>query len=175
MIYFLVKLEEGCGAMKQPRRRRKSTGPRHQPIRTDRPRHLRSRVTNNRQLFVELKNGNSPWLRRFQDLMSDHFTDLGGFEATSAAERSLVRRCAWITLQLELREQKWAEENDGYAPDKGLASYQRNTNTLRRTLKTLGLERRTRDITPTVEEYARIVAAEEAQEAESQETKEEDA
>jgi hypothetical protein len=79
-------------------------------------------------------------------------SDLGGNGQLSEAERQLIRRAAMLSLQAELIEARWAK-NGGEASDKSLDSYQRTTGALRRVLRDLGLERRQRDITPTLDEY----------------------
>ena len=114
----------------------------------------RSRVSNGKQLFVELRNGDSAWARRLKDLMADHASDLGGADAISAAEQALIRRCAMLAVQLEMMEQRWAAKG-GEAGLKELEVYQRTTGGLRRVLQTLGLHRRPRDVTPSLSEYLR--------------------
>ena len=58
-----------------------------------RPRPMRSAVTNGRKLFVD-GDGNSAWSRRYRDLVAAHASDLGGADALSAAQASLVRRAS---------------------------------------------------------------------------------
>ena len=70
----------------------------------------------------------------------------------SEAERAILRRAATIIVQLEQIELKFAQGNDqGYLLDR----YQRVSNTLRRLLESLGLQRRARDVTPTLDQYLR--------------------
>lgn len=106
-------------------------------------------------------------MRRYRDLIAAHLSDLGGEDNINAAELVLVRRAAMLTLQLEIMETRFASEIGGAAENKQLETYQRATNTLRRTLETLGLERRMKDVTPegrTMEAAtARIVRAIEGQ------------
>jgi hypothetical protein len=71
-----------------------------------------------------------------------------------------------LTLQLELMEQRFAVNENGEASAKQLETYQRVTNTLRRTLESLGLQRRQHDVTPTLSAYLRS-RIEEADESES--------
>jgi hypothetical protein len=69
-----------------------------------------------------------------------------------------------MRLQLELLEQQWAERRDGKASPRQLQQYQKVASALKRILKELGLQRRSRDITPTVEAYvASLNAQEEAE------------
>jgi hypothetical protein len=84
---------------------------------------------------------------------------LGGVDMTSAAERSLVRRAAIMTVELERMESRFAEAED-QAPIKRLDAYIRASGNLRRILETLGI-RRAKDITPpTIDEISREIAAE---------------
>lgn len=80
----------------------------------------------------------------------------------SSGEMILVRRAAMLCLQSELMEQHWAQ-NGGEASTKEIETYQRCTNTLRRTLESLGLRRVPRDVTPHPLDYARQLDAEEAE------------
>jgi len=114
----------------------------------------RSGVTNGSRLHIELRDKSSPWARRLRDLLALMVSDLGGADNCSEAEKSLVRRASMLTLQLELLEQKWAQ-NGGEASDKSLITYQRVANSLRRILESIGLKRRSRDITPSLDQYLR--------------------
>jgi hypothetical protein len=87
-------------------------------------------------------------MRRLRDLCSDHTSDLGGEARLSAAELVLIRRASMLTLQLELMEQRFAQNDDGRATAEQLQEYGRATNTLRRVWEALGLQRRAKDITP---------------------------
>jgi hypothetical protein len=75
-----------------------------------------------------------------------------------------VRRAALLTLELELLESRF-EENDG-AKAAELECYQRVASSLRRLLESLGLKRRARDVTPPNPlDYARDYARRKAEEA----------
>lgn len=78
-------------------------------------------------------------------MITDITSDLGGVDNVSEAEKVLVRRAAMLTLQSEFMEHRFAE-TDGEATPRQLDMYQKTTNTLRRTLEALGLERRARDV-----------------------------
>lgn len=110
---------------------------------------LRSAITNGRVMFPDVDH-RSAWMRRLRDLVSDHISDLGGEDNISSAEMLLVRRGAMLALQLELMERNWAEHNEGEASADALQLYQQVVNTLRRTLESLGLQRRQRDVTPSL-------------------------
>jgi hypothetical protein len=86
-------------------------------------------------------------------VIAAHIADLGGTDNTSAAERSIVRRCAVLTTELERLEAKFATA--GEASEYDLDLYQRMTNTLRRSLEAVGLERRAKDIGPTLGDLLR--------------------
>jgi hypothetical protein len=100
----------------------------------------RSAVTNGRKLFVE-GDGNSAWSRRYRDLVAGHANDLGGGDALSEAQLSLVRRASAIECELEQMEGRLSmgEEVD-------LDIFTRATSHLRRLFEVLGVERRPRDI-----------------------------
>jgi hypothetical protein len=116
-------------------------------------RKLRSSISNGSSLLADVDH-RSAWMRRLRDLIGDHVGDLGGEAALSTAELALVRRAAMLTLQLELMESRWCENDGGEASPRALETYQRATGALRRTLESLGLQRRSRDVTPTLEQYA---------------------
>ena len=107
----------------------------------------RSKVTNGKVLIAGVDQ-RSPWIRRCKDVIAAHFSDLGGEANTSAAERSLVRRCAVLTVELELLEAKFAMA--GEAPSDDLDLYQRTAGNLRRLLEAVGLQRRPREVGPTL-------------------------
>jgi hypothetical protein len=116
------------------------------PTRAKRP---RSAVTSGRQLFVD-GDPNSAWSRRFHDLVVGHVSDLGGADILSKAQFSLIRRCAAIECELE-RLDAMLSRNE----EVDLDSYARVAGHLRRIFETLGLERRQRDVTPTLGQLLR--------------------
>lgn len=111
----------------------------------------RSRVTNGRSLLPRGVDGRSLWYRRFKDLNVLHLSDLGGEDHVSEAERAIVRRAATIIVALEQLEFKFAQE--GEATPQQLELYQRLSNTMRRLLESVGLQRRSRDVTPDLRDY----------------------
>ena len=100
----------------------------------------RSAVTNGAQLFAEKIDHRSVWARRFRDLIQLHLSDLGGPEDCSEAQVSLVRRAATLEIELERLEYEFARP-DRTAGAKAIDRYSMLSNTLRRLLTTLGLER----------------------------------
>jgi hypothetical protein len=101
----------------------------------------RSRVSNGRALLPGI-DGRSAWVRRCKDVLLEHLSDLP--DAT-AAERSIVRRAAVLTTELERLEAKFAEAGEASPFDLDL--YQRTAGGLRRLLEAVGLQRRLRDVT----------------------------
>jgi hypothetical protein len=125
-------------------------GPRNRPGIGERPLDQRSAVTNGRRLFVDGGDGRGPWARRMRDIVALYTSDLGGAEAISEAEKSIVRRIATVTIELERLEAKFSVAERGPRPE-DLDMYQRCANTLRRLLEAVGIERRPRDITPSLD------------------------
>lgn len=104
----------------------------------------RSRLSNGHALpFVKV---NQAYARRFRDLLILHVDQLGGPDNVSPSEHALIKRAAVIICECERRELQFAKA--GEASDTAIEIYQRLSNTLRRLLETLGLQRRARDITP---------------------------
>jgi hypothetical protein len=118
----------------------------------------RSRITNG--AVLPDVDGRSTWVRRLKDLMTLHIVDLGGDDAISEAERSIVRRAAVLTTELERMEVRFATAGEATAAELGV--YVTTANALRRLLETVGLERRSRDVTPLVDAYLANVAKREA-------------
>ena len=119
----------------------------------------RSRITNGSALLPGV-DGRSAWVRRARDLIREHLADLGGFDNVSAAERSIIRRASVLTVELERLEAKFALAGEASVQD--LDAYQRGANTLKRLLQRVGLQRRARDVGPTLDQYLAEVAAEDA-------------
>jgi hypothetical protein len=120
------------------------------------PRKGRSRVTNGKILIAGVDQ-RSPWVRRCRDIIREHIADKGGVENCSAAERSIIRRAAVLTTELERMERLFALA--GEAPAADLDLYQRTAGNLRRLLECVGIERRARDVTSTLNEIAEEIAA----------------
>jgi hypothetical protein len=118
-------------------------------------------------LLPRIVDGRSPWVRRVKDAIADHLSDLGGEEHASVAERSLVRRAAVLTAELERLEVRFALAGADEVRADDLELYQRGTNTLRRALESLGLRRRPKDITPTLDQYLRRRQADDADSVEA--------
>jgi hypothetical protein len=109
-----------------------------------------SKVTNG-SLLVEDADQRTRWVRRLRDLMALHIADLGGPDNISEAERSIIRRAATLTVELEQMEAKFAVA--GGAGREQLYQYQTCSNTLRRLLETVGMKRRPKNVGPTLDQY----------------------
>ena len=84
--------------------------------------------------------------------MALHISDLGGDDNISEAERSIVRRIAVMTVELETLEASFA--NAGQATERGLDLYQRTSGNLRRLIEGIGMKRRAKQV-PTLDQYLR--------------------
>src|SRR5262249_37408109 len=117
----------------------------------------RSALTNGRRLLAGV-DGRNQWVRRCKDVIRAHLVDLGGADNASAAEHSIIRRCAVLTTELERLEVRFALANAANPED--LQLYVTASNSLRRLLEAIGLQRRPRDVTPNPLDYARQFASE---------------
>jgi hypothetical protein len=92
--------------------------------------------------------------RRYQAISGAVLGDLGGEENTSEIERQLISRFAVLALTLE------GMEAAALAGDQiDLDLFARGAGHLRRIGETLGLKRRPRDVTPSLESYLASKAA----------------
>ena len=106
----------------------------------------RSRVSNGKDLFLEGVDGRSALARRYRDILAQLTSDIGG--DPSEAQSIIIRRATQLAVWCEMAE---AEAAGGKALNIG--EYATATNTLRRLLLDLGLERRMRDVTPSIDAY----------------------
>jgi hypothetical protein len=111
----------------------------------------RSKISNGNTLLPNV-DGRSTWVRRCRDIIEAHLADLGGTLNTSEAERSIIRRAATLTTELERLEVKFALSAGATADDLDL--YQRTAGNLRRLLEAIGLRRRPREVeVPNLTDY----------------------
>lgn len=85
-----------------------------------------------------------------QGFLAEHMSDIPD---ASAAERSLIRRCSVLTVELERMERQFALA--GEADPETLDLYARVSGNLRRILELVGLQRRARDVGPTLADVIR--------------------
>jgi len=107
----------------------------------------RSAIANGSRLLVGLDHRSAP-ARRYRDLISSIAADLGGYDSLTEAQIQLVRSAAGLVV---LRERLDGKALNDERVD--VAEYCRISNSLRRVLQTIGLQRVLRNVTPTVEEY----------------------
>jgi hypothetical protein len=105
----------------------------------------RSAKTNGRRSFVD-GDGRGLWARRWRDLEALYIDDLGGASALSEFQLGLVGTCATLRCELEKLEGRLSV---GDAVD--LDQFGRLAGHYRRICETLGIERRKRDVTPSLE------------------------
>jgi hypothetical protein len=110
----------------------------------------RSAITNGTKLLPGIDQ-RGPWIRRAKDLIAEFHSDI---PEPSAAERSIIRRCAVLTVELEQLESKFAAAGSATATDLDL--YVRASGSLRRLLLAIGLERRPKEISDDDRELDRI-------------------
>jgi hypothetical protein len=105
-------------------------------------------------------------VRRCRDIIAEHTADLGGADNCSAAERSIIRRAAVLTTELERLEVRFAQAGEASAED--LDIYARIAANLRRMLEAIGLQRRPREVVQSLGDYLQTkqIEAEAEQEAE---------
>lgn len=107
----------------------------------------RSAISNGKRLLPGVDNRN-PWVRRAKDIIADLTSDKGGFDEVTAAEASLIRRSAVLSVELEALEARFAQA--GQASERDLDLYSRTAGNLRRMLETIGLQRRPRTVGPSL-------------------------
>jgi len=104
-------------------------------------------VTNHKDLLPGL-DGRSATARRFRDLVNAFVADMGGLDRCSEIRLGLLRRLAATTVQAEMLEARMV---NGEAID--IATLCTLASTTVRLSQRLGLERRTRDVTPSLGQY----------------------
>jgi hypothetical protein len=112
----------------------------------------RDRVTNGNALLGDI-DGRTAWARRYRDLVGIHVADMAGPELITQRELDLVRHGVALDIELERMAAAWAEAG-GSTPE-ALDVFQRSLNAIRRTWSTLGLARRSKDVTPDLQTYLR--------------------
>ena len=120
-----------------------------------RPRNNRSAVSNGNRLFApDSVDGRSVAARRFHDILEQIQADLGGADRMSEGQRQLCRRAATMSMQCELME---AEAVAGRVFD--VDCFGQLCDRLGRCLQRIGLERKPRDVTPSLHSYLQAKAA----------------
>jgi hypothetical protein len=94
--------------------------------------------------ILPLNDGRSATARRFKDLVEDIAEDLGGKDTLSEAKRQLIRRAAMLSAECERQEALAARGEAEF----NCELYGTMCDRLGRLFGRLGLERRSRDVTP---------------------------
>ncbi len=110
--------------------------------------HGRSRVGNGAKL-LPLTDGRSATARRFKDLVGDIAADLGGIASLSEGQRQLIRRAAMLSAECERLEAMSARGEAEFDID----LYGMICDRLGRLFGRLGLERKSKDVTPSLSAY----------------------
>jgi hypothetical protein len=97
--------------------------------------------------------------RETRKLIDEIEGDLGGGDRLSTGERQLVQRAAVLGAVLTDTESRWIE---GEPVD--LTGYCTIVNAQRRVLETIGLRRRSKDVTPTLTDIANEIEADKREE-----------
>jgi hypothetical protein len=108
-------------------------------------RQARSRVGNG-TVVLDGVDGRSTRVRRYREILAQLISDLGG--DPSEAQTIIARRASELAVWCELRAQAMAS-----GEEINIGEFTTATNALRRLLTDLGLERRARDVTPSLEQY----------------------
>lgn len=106
----------------------------------------RSRVSNGSSTFLDSVDGRSVLARRYRDILGQLISDIGG--DPSEAQSIICRRAATLAVWAEQAESAMAGGNA-----LNIAEFTTAVNTLRRLLSDIGLERRAREIVPTLKDY----------------------
>jgi hypothetical protein len=117
-----------------------------------RPKGARNKPAELKYLDAVLRNGLG---RHFRGLTMRIVEDLGGENALSTAEKVLIQRCAMLATECERMERESLNGTTPFDP----TVYSTLTGQLTRTLNTVGIKRRPKDVTPTLNDY--IVATRE--------------
>ena len=112
----------------------------------------KSRLSNGSQLLPHV-DGRSTWARRYRDLIQAHLDDMGGVDACSEAERSIIKRAAALTVELERLEAQFAAAGEQGPSPEALDLHSRMSGNLRRLLESTGIRRQQKDVTPDLGDY----------------------
>ncbi|MER8654410.1 hypothetical protein [Mesorhizobium sp. M0847] len=111
----------------------------------------RSRVGNGTDLLPDI-DGRSAIARRIRELLAEFVKDMGG--DPSSPKLVIAKRAAVLSAWCESAESKMAKADEAFeALD--IASYTTAINSLRRLLTDIGLERKAKDITGSLNDYVR--------------------
>lgn len=116
----------------------------------------RSRVSNGADVLPGI-DGRSATARRYRDICSAIAADQGGIERLSEARIQLIRRFAAAACLAENMEARLA---NGENIDIG--EHAHLTSTMTRVAQRIGIDRRAKSVTPTVQDYIQSIEGEAA-------------
>src|ERR1700724_2406238 len=114
----------------------------------------RRRKMSNGSKLLPMTDGRSATARRFKDLVEDIAADLGGKAMLSEGQRQLIRRAAMLSAECERQEALSARGEAEF----NCELYGTMCDRLGRLFGRLGLERKPRDVTPTLSDYLQAKA-----------------
>ena len=119
-------------------------------------RKLRSAISHGKAILANVDHRSAPMLR-LQDLEDLFANDLGGPDNMSFKEEIVANNLAMLELLAELdKQQIMAGLNKGKSPSAEVRqSFERITKNIRQQAEALGLQRRAKDITPSLSTYLR--------------------
>ena len=107
----------------------------------------RSRITNGRDLLPDI-DGRGAVARRYRDIVSAILVDQGGVDQCCESRKQLVRRFAAAAVIAEQMEAKLAR-----GEQINIAEHATLSSTLVRLAQRIGIDRRAKNITPTLADY----------------------
>lgn len=122
----------------------------------------KSRVTNGRDLLPNCDQ-RSAIARRYRDVINAILVDQAGIDGCSEARRQLIRRFAAVSVLAEQLESRLVS---GEQID--INEHATLSSTLVRLAQRIGIDRRMRDVTPSLSEYLRSLPPEDEEPAESE-------
>jgi hypothetical protein len=131
---------------RQVHRKKGAAGAAVENIGSVKPRLAKTRYV--RFLTIRDLDGRSRAAMRTRELVSAFEADMGGADRLSTAQRQLVQRAAILAVQCEDFEVRYS-----IGQPIELDMYLAAINCQRRVLTELGLERRARDVTPSLQQY----------------------
>ena len=109
----------------------------------------RSALTNGSALFLD-GDGRSAHARRFRDIIEGVESDLGGPDGLSTAQRSIIRKAAALDVAIEATVSRIGKGDSLDATE--VEKMNSSMGTLLRLYSALGLDRKAKDVTPTLED-----------------------
>lgn len=126
----------------------------------------RAAVSNGSRLLLGELDARSVFARRMHDLASSYYSDLGGKDHLSEAQRAHVNLIVHLQLQCELMAARFASNENNEASKTMLDQYLRASGALSRLLRAIGIKRKAKNVTPsTPRDYLELKARRQRMEA----------